>query len=69
MKEGLSMAKVGRKILFNGCDYDCFNCKYPDCYCPDVLTNEEYSLEKQRMHLKKIRERAELNYERRCNKR
>ena len=68
MKEVLSMSKVGRKILFDGCNYDCFNCDYPDCYCPDLLVKKEISLEKQRMHLRKVRERAELNYERRRSK-
>ena len=62
------MAKVGRKILFDGCNYDCFNCDYPDCLCPDLLVKKEISLEKQQIHLKKIRERAEKNYERRRKK-
>ena len=59
------MSKVGRKVIFNGCDYDCFNCGYPDCICPDILVKQEISLEKQRMQLKKNRERASRNYERR----
>lgn len=31
--------KEGRwkKKRFNGCDDDCFNCPYPDCYKPDYL--------------------------------
>ena len=58
------MAKVGRKILFDGCNYDCFNCSYPDCLCPDLLVKKEIPLEKQRIHLRKTRERAEKYYER-----
>ena len=62
------MSKVGRKILFDGCDYDCFNCSYPDCICPDILAKEEISLEEQRAHLKKARERSLKSYERRHHK-
>ena len=62
------MNKVGRKALFNGCDYDCFNCSYPDCLCPDLLVRQEISLEKQRIYLRKTRERAKRNYERRRDK-
>ena len=62
------MSKVGRRILFNGCDYNCFNCSYPDCLCPDVLVEQEVSLEKQQIYLKKSRERAHKDYERRCHK-
>ena len=62
------MAKVGRKILFDGCDYNCFNCRYPDCLCPDILVKEELSQEEQRTLLKKSRERSLRNYERRHHK-
>ena len=62
------MSKVGRKILFDGCDYDCFNCSYPDCLCPDLLVKQEISIEKQRIYLKKIKERSKKSYERRCRK-
>ena len=62
------MSKVGRKILFDGCDYDCFNCSYPDCFCPDQIVKNEISLDKQRNFLKKTRERAMRSYERRRDK-
>lgn len=68
MKEGVVVSKVGRKILFNGCDYDCFNCSYPDCLCPDLLVKKEIPLEKQLNYLKKTREQAQKIYERRRNK-
>ena len=68
LKEGASMNKTGRKIIFNGCDYDCFNCSYPDCLCPDFLAKQELPLEKQRNHLNKTRERALRSYERRHDK-
>lgn len=68
MKEGAKMRKGGRKILFDGCNYDCFNCSYPDCYCPDQLVKQEYTLEKQRLYLKRTRERALKDYERRKGK-
>jgi hypothetical protein len=68
LKEGLYMSKVGRKILFDGCNYDCFNCTYPDCYCPDYLAEHEVTLEKQRIYLRKTRERAMRSYERRHQK-
>ena len=29
--------KNRRKKLFHGCDEDCFNCIYPDCYKPQYL--------------------------------
>ena len=62
------MSQVGRKLLFNGCDYDCFNCNYPDCLCPDQLIKSEIPLEKQLKSLKKIRERSKKQYERRGKK-
>jgi hypothetical protein len=68
LKEGLYMGKVGRKILFDGCNYDCFNCTYPDCYCPDRLVEKEISLERQQNYLRKARERAMRSYERRRHK-
>lgn len=62
------MSKIGRKIIFDGCNYDCFNCNYKDCYCPDNLAIQEFSLEKQRVFLKKTRARALRSYERRRDK-
>ena len=62
------MSKVGRKIIFDGCNYDCFNCSYTDCFCPDQIVKNEISLEKQRKFLKKTRERALRSYERRRDK-
>ena len=59
------MSKVGRKILFDGCNYDCFNCSYPDCFCPDHLVIQEISIERQRDDLMKTRARALRSYERR----
>ena len=33
----------GRRNVWKGCDEDCFNCKYPDCYKPEykILTHDE----------------------------
>ena len=59
------MSKFRRRTVFNGCDYDCFNCNYPDCLCPDQLVKSEISIEKQQLYLKRNRERALKNYERR----
>ena len=62
------MSKRGRKISFNGCDYDCFNCVYPDCLCPDLIVKREIPLEKQLEYLRGKREQAHRIYERRRNK-
>ena len=62
------MSNIRKRILFNGCDYDCFNCKYPDCLCPDQLAKQELPLEIQLKCLKKTREEAIKSYERRRNK-
>ena len=56
------------KITFKGCNYDCFNCRYPDCLCPDILVRKEIPFEKQQTYLKETRERALKSYERRCHK-
>jgi hypothetical protein len=30
------------KMFFNGCNMDCFNCPYPDCYAPENYSNPNH---------------------------
>lgn len=38
--KGQSIKPNSRPKKFNGCDEDCFNCPYPDCYRPETLIHE-----------------------------
>ena len=54
--------KKKKRIRFEGCNYDCFNCIYEDCKCPAVFLNtEKATVEEQMAYIKKRNENAVLS--------
>lgn len=43
---------MARRKIFNGCDYDCFNCKYEDCYQGKVSSKERKAITKRDEQIK-----------------